>query len=317
MLLQLPQRYITYLRSRVLWILGISLKEISIHDPRILKDLVEDPNFHCAVNLYVHVPTGHSFYIAPDKSTLLVRESSAWEAIHASSEHGYVSKNRKFYPLDTDFHFVIPISRNYYHWMFDELPFTLYTLDYDKSNLVKYIHCGQLKPYQVDMINHLNISTRSSVEWIRPKKILIPKQRHISGQPTLQVLEKIRSCCPPIRAEDEVHKRKIYISRKRSSRALPDETEIEYLLKSIGFEVLYLEDLNLATQISYFQKAEIIIAPHGAGLANLVWSNPGTRLIELMPDNFYNPCFANLASILDLEYRIFSYSNWREILRIL
>ena len=54
--------------------------------------------------------------------------------------------------------------------------------------------------------------------------------------------------------------------------------------------------------MTLFRDAEIIIAPHGGGLANLVFCAPGTKVIELFPsvniDIFYR-----LAMQLQLDYR--------------
>lgn len=41
------------------------------------------------------------------------------------------------------------------------------------------------------------------------------------------------------------------------------------------------EDLSLIEQIVLFHNAEIIVAPHGAGLVNLLFARPGTKVIEL------------------------------------
>ncbi len=53
--------------------------------------------------------------------------------------------------------------------------------------------------------------------------------------------------------------------------------------------------------MSLFRDAEIVIAPHGGGLANLVFCTPGAKVIELFPpaniDLYYR-----LATQLGLNY---------------
>jgi len=44
-----------------------------------------------------------------------------------------------------------------------------------------------------------------------------------------------------------------------------------------------MEGSSLARQIAIFQWADIIIAQHGAGLANLIWARSGTGVIEILP----------------------------------
>jgi hypothetical protein len=44
-----------------------------------------------------------------------------------------------------------------------------------------------------------------------------------------------------------------------------------------------LEGLSLAEQIALFSSADVIIAQHGAALSNLIWSRPGTAVVEIVP----------------------------------
>jgi hypothetical protein len=44
-----------------------------------------------------------------------------------------------------------------------------------------------------------------------------------------------------------------------------------------------LENLKFEEQVRIFSQAEMVIAPHGAGITNIVFSNRNTDLIELVP----------------------------------
>ena len=48
--------------------------------------------------------------------------------------------------------------------------------------------------------------------------------------------------------------------------------------------------------------AETIVSPHGAGLTNLGFCRPGTRVIEMLPDSFCNWCFRHLSGLMQLNY---------------
>jgi capsular polysaccharide biosynthesis protein len=63
-----------------------------------------------------------------------------------------------------------------------------------------------------------------------------------------------------------------------------------------------LERLSLAEQIALFRTVKVVVAPHGAGLANLVVSRPGTRVIECFGHHYVNSCFAQLAEACELDY---------------
>jgi len=68
-------------------------------------------------------------------------------------------------------------------------------------------------------------------------------------------------------------------------------------IKWVVFHVMsFLDTINL------FSKAKIIIAPHGAGLTNMMFSPTGCNIIELMPYSDPNECYYHLSSILDHNY---------------
>lgn len=97
--------------------------------------------------------------------------------------------------------------------------------------------------------------------------------------------------------------RKIYISRAKSpKRTIGNELEIERVLRTYGYEIVYAEELSFKQQIALFSSATHIVAPHGAGLANIVWCKPGTKLLEIFPYNNLHFCYATLASTGALGY---------------
>ncbi len=76
---------------------------------------------------------------------------------------------------------------------------------------------------------------------------------------------------------------------------------IEYLY-SKGFEIIQPENLSVAQQACMFSEAEFIVAPHGAGLTNIVFCQPDTKVIDIFSPDWVNPCFYRLASHLNLKY---------------
>jgi len=64
-----------------------------------------------------------------------------------------------------------------------------------------------------------------------------------------------------------------------------------------------LEELTWAQQITAFRAAKIIVAPHGAGLANLVFCQSGTKVIELLHRSYVSPLYWQLAALKDVDYR--------------
>lgn len=97
--------------------------------------------------------------------------------------------------------------------------------------------------------------------------------------------------------------RRIYIDRRGSGlRPLTNEAQLVAALQRLGFVAVRPEALALADQIRLFRQAEIIVAPHGAGLTNLGFARPGTVVIELLMDAYVNWCFRHLAALMRLQY---------------
>jgi capsular polysaccharide biosynthesis protein len=97
--------------------------------------------------------------------------------------------------------------------------------------------------------------------------------------------------------------RKIYISRRfADTRNLLNEAEVRSLVESRGFESFVLEDMSVADQIRLFAEAETIVAPHGAGLTNMIYADRPC-IIELMPTDRWNlGHFVALANSIGAEH---------------
>lgn len=77
---------------------------------------------------------------------------------------------------------------------------------------------------------------------------------------------------------------KLYLKRGPSAkRPLHQEEYLEYALRQRGFDVIDPVNLSLPECISAFARADLIVAPHGAALTNLVFTRPGTKVLELLP----------------------------------
>jgi capsular polysaccharide biosynthesis protein len=96
---------------------------------------------------------------------------------------------------------------------------------------------------------------------------------------------------------------KLYITR-RTMRRVSEESLVPRFMRHHGFSTHMLEDLSFDEQITLFSQAEFVVAPHGAGLANLLFCQPGTKVLELCPETEYRPFFAYMSSKLGLTHGI-------------
>jgi capsular polysaccharide biosynthesis protein len=115
---------------------------------------------------------------------------------------------------------------------------------------------------------------------------------------------KLRKVFCEISTQIERQPRRLYVSRaKATSRRLVNEKEILALLRPLGFDVIHAEDLPLARQAEYFAQAEVIVAPHGAGLTNIYFSSPGTKVVEIFFESpEFRTCYWSLCEALNMDY---------------
>ena len=100
----------------------------------------------------------------------------------------------------------------------------------------------------------------------------------------------------------EAKRMKLYISRRKSRRPLPNEREVEMFFENRGFTIAYFEDIPLLEQLKTIRSSEIIVAPHGAALSNLVVAMPHIKVFEIMTQDYANSCYGHIASSLEIDY---------------
>jgi capsular polysaccharide biosynthesis protein len=81
-----------------------------------------------------------------------------------------------------------------------------------------------------------------------------------------------------------------------------NEEEIWPLFSRRGFLRVTLEKMSLVDQIALFSQAEAVVAPHGAGLTNLVWSAPRTKVLEIFSPLYVNLCYWAIATPIHADY---------------
>lgn len=95
------------------------------------------------------------------------------------------------------------------------------------------------------------------------------------------------------------HGTSIYISRLDSTkRRIVNEAQlIEALLSKHQFQIVSFSSLQLAAQIACIRLSNVIVAPHGAALANLLFKPSGScRIIEIMPEGYVHPFFSCISN---------------------
>ncbi len=180
-------------------------------------------------------------------------------------------------------------GRNYYHWMTEALP-RIYMLvksgiKYDYLYVPFILHEFQKVTLNMLGIDPDKIIQGESDTLLQAEQLIIPSMPSISTVSPLWVIDFLQNMFSNQKKNlcKKYVSKNIYVSRKcAEQRKITNEEELITLLKQY-FDIVpvILEEFSVEEQAELFCNAEIIIAPHGAGLTNLVFAKPNTLVIEI------------------------------------
>lgn len=99
--------------------------------------------------------------------------------------------------------------------------------------------------------------------------------------------------------------RKVFLNRdrKRYGRYLTNEQQVLKMLRELGFEEVFAENLTIEQQAQMFQETEYLVALTGAGLIQQFFMNyKQGHVIEIMPSNRLMPEYYWQAYTLGMKY---------------
>jgi tetratricopeptide (TPR) repeat protein/capsular polysaccharide biosynthesis protein len=199
----------------------------------------------------------------------------------------------------------------YYHWMFDVLP-RLEILRRSGINFdeIDWFVVNSIdRPFQLETLKSLGIPKKKIIEsdrhsFIKAQELIVPSfPGHLDWVPkeTIQFLRQ--TFLPKNSSQRPNYARRIYISRSNAKyRQVLNEIEVIQLLKQYDFTVVRLETMSVAEQAAVFANARAIVAPHGAGLTNLVFCNEDTKIIELFSPNYVRTDYWMISWELKLKH---------------
>ncbi|WP_417684504.1 glycosyltransferase family 61 protein [Roseibium sp.] len=198
-------------------------------------------------------------------------------------------------------------SHNYFHWLTDCIPRLHTTLKlfpeaqlYLPATLKRAGFLSQtLAAYSIQTPKFVDTSMP-----VRFQEFLLPDHIVPTGNYNPALMKEIAARYIRHFSDDKPATRRLYISRaKAGMRHIVNEEDILPSLKEAGFEVLHCEDLGFIEQVKTFNEAEIVIAPHGAGLTNTLFMPAGSKLLEIFPrDDTINACYFSLSAALGHRY---------------
>ncbi|MFC6196647.1 glycosyltransferase family 61 protein [Ponticaulis profundi] len=219
-------------------------------------------------------------------------------------------------------------SGNYAHWSMEILPAAVEFLRRSQRNKSALKN----RPYILPPINpnwqHKAGHALGLVSWhhpqiargvIRTEELeFLSISDHSRDHDTLYpealtwVAEKIGSVAVR-QNHDRQFPEKIFLARRDSNRRVCRNTDaLSSALEELGFTEINTTDLDIYEQVMLFRSAEQVVALHGAGLANIMYCRPGTKVVEIQSPSLRTTTFSRLAIQFQLDLAIVQEFNGDE-----
>ena len=103
---------------------------------------------------------------------------------------------------------------------------------------------------------------------------------------------------------------RLFIARTDTvARVMANEDEVRRRAEALGFTSIVPGAYRVADQIRLFRGARVVVGAHGAGLTNLGFCKPGTKVLELFPEGYLNPVMNRIAQGRGLDYRAAAFPD--------
>ena len=198
---------------------------------------------------------------------------------------------------------IFATTRNYYHWLIEELPLVLRAVEAVPGVKVLAFQDGITAKHH-EVATRLGFALLPSPKTVHLTHHVLPGRASdswfIHPSDAVRLMQFGRTM--PGGSEPS----HLYISRRNTTRSFDGESELEQRLAARGFTIVVPDQLSWVEQVALFRNARIVVGPHGAGLSNLVFTEPGATVIELTNGNHYNRCFEWICHVSGHNYRMVS-----------
>lgn len=228
---------------------------------------------------------------------------------HKIALYNYFTKPRKRLP---DERYLLICSfwcPGYYAWLHNALPRLLRVGDVQEYTLLLPENCrhlvSSLRPFPLKNIVYLKRN-----RLYRVRKLTLPSAVGSGarlGKATMSGLRDFFHRHLEQRDFSEArYPKRIFISRKGAKvRRILNEAKVLGALAAFGVEAVHLENYDFWEQVALLKNAELVIAPHGAGLSNICFMYPGSVVLELFADivrPHYRNMYYQIAGLCELHY---------------
>ncbi|MEJ1236603.1 glycosyltransferase family 61 protein [Chryseolinea sp. T2] len=195
-----------------------------------------------------------------------------------------------------------------YHWMLETVPkMHLFQQSGEMDKDSYFIVPNQRMQYQREFLNHFGIDEKhiideEKIHHIQADWLYVSSHvKYYDHHPAWSVDFLYRTIVlNPIKEP----KKRIYISRgdAKNKRPVGNEAELEKMLLRLGFESVQLSPMSIYEKAAVINSASILVAVHGGGLANLVYCEPGTKVLEIFPDKYVCHAYHDISNKRALQH---------------
>ena len=196
---------------------------------------------------------------------------------------------------------------NYYHFLYDSiarlgvLESTGPDVDID-AYVVPHATRYQRQLLELAGIDGTLVQPRRGLTVVADR-LLVPSNPNWALQAPPDSVAWLRDRLRPSRAGGS--SRRLYLTRGSApnTRRYCEEDELRPELERRGFTVVDPGTLSVQEQIDTFADAEVIVAPHGAGLTNVTFSPPDVRVLEMFASTYVHFGLWSICEALGAQYR--------------
>jgi len=201
-------------------------------------------------------------------------------------------------------------NSNYFHWLLEDIPNTEAVTGGSEYDDVPILVDRNAASWQLDLLSRVGVvrSRLCPVDFSRPVSVphlVLPPRLSKNLVVHPEAVRFLRERLVPGASAAAVRPgKRLYLTRGSAAvkRGFLNESEVIDRLKDAGFAIVDPGGMTIDDQIELFSDVEIIAAPGGAALSNLVFAPPATKVLAFSADAILSETFTSLASAIGQSY---------------
>jgi len=201
---------------------------------------------------------------------------------------------------------------NYYHWLIDLVPRLLLLKEAEEGfdAFDRVLINGSGARYERESLEALGLPSEK-IRYVNERQrfhiqaAVVPSMDHAAKVIAPWKMKALRDLRDALPHGGRPRTRRLYVSRRNAAvRRIVNEEALRPLLEQAGFTLLELDARPWIEQVQMFADAEVVLAPHGAALANIAFCQPGALITEITTRGGYRDFYRYLAASASLQYDV-------------